>query len=151
MADQKANFWTGAVSAVFASSLLVWVIPQYGGGGFSHGLPPQLVATIGAWIMLIFALFLCIQSLVTIWRQKSKIASAPSLKETWHQIWPFLYVLVFIFAATMLPLTWVGAFLIFGLLWILNERRWLILITVSALPPLALYVLTVHLMKIGVV
>lgn len=149
--ESKTNFWTGVFSAIFALVLLLWVIPKYGGGGFSHGLPPQLVATIGAWVILIFALSLCVQSLMVLFRNREKIATFPAFSEIWHQIWPFIYTLFFIIAATKLPLTFIGPILIFGLLLILGERRKLILFLTSILPSLALYILTVHLMKIGVV
>lgn len=151
ISNHKTNFWTGTFSAIFALTLLLWVIPKYGGGGFSHGLPPQLVATIGAWVMLIFALSLCVQSLIVLVRTRVKLATVPAIGEIWRQVWPFLYTLFFIIAATKLPLTWIGPALIFGLLLILGERRWLVLLLTSVLPSIALYVLTVYLMKIGVV
>lgn len=147
----RINLWSGLAVVLLSINLLVWIIPTYGGGGFSFGLPPQLVATIGTWIMLISASALVVLSAVTLFRNKETPFSTPNLIEIWHQTWPFLYVLLFILLAIYIPLTWIAPLLIGGLLFILGERRWLVYLICTLTPTAGLYVLTVYLMRIGVV
>ncbi|MFN3984384.1 MAG: hypothetical protein ACK4KV_02790 [Rhodocyclaceae bacterium] len=147
----RINLWTGVVCVVFAVTLLAWVVPEHGGGGFAYGLPPQLVATIGAWVMLVFALGLTLQSLIGLLRLRAPLVVVPGLGALWHHIWPFAYVLAFIVAAAYLPLTWIAPLLIGCLLFMLGERRWPVLVLATLGPTAGLYVLTVYLMKIGVV
>lgn len=147
----RINFWSGLAVVALSAALLIWIIPTFGGGGFSFGLPPQLVATIGTWIMLLSAGFLVILSTVTMVRQKQPFFASVNLIEIWHQVWPFLYVLFFIGLAIYIPLTWIAPFLIGGLLFILAERRWHIYLICTLTPTAGLYVLTVYLMRIGVV
>lgn len=147
----RINLWSGLAVVLLSINLLVWIIPTYGGGGFSFGLPPQLVATIGTWIMLISASALVVLSAATLFRNKEAPFSTPNLIEIWHQTWPFLYVLFFILLAIYIPLTWIAPLLIGGLLFILGERRWLVYLICTLTPTAGLYVLTVYLMRIGVV
>lgn len=147
----RINFWSGLATTAFAVLLLTWVIPQYGGGGFSFGLPPQLVATVGAWVMLLFAALLVVVSCVQLYRSRESVVSWVGLEELWHHVWPFLYVLLFIVLAIYFPLTWIAPFLIGILMFILGERRWLIYLICTGVPTLGLYILTVYLMRIGVV
>lgn len=147
----RINFWSGLATTVFSVLLLTWVIPQYGGGGFSFGLPPQLVASIGAWVILLFAGLLVVTSLINMKKAKEPVIVGVSLAELWHHVWPFLYVLIFICLAIFFPLTWIAPFLIGFLLFILGERRWTIYLICTGLPTLGLYILTVYLMRIGVV
>ncbi|MBD3898378.1 hypothetical protein IEI94_21205 [Halomonas sp. ML-15] len=84
-------------------------------------------------------------------RTGETLVNLPSLGDTWHMLWPFLYVLAFIVLIDRFPLTWVAPFLIGLLLMILGERRWYVVGLVSAIPTAGLYVLTAHLMRIGVV
>ena len=147
----RINFWSGLAVIIFSITLLTWIIPTFGGGGFSFGLPPQLVATIGTWIMLLSATSLVVLSAVTMVRHKHPFIVGVNLGEIWHQVWPFLYVLFFIVLAIYLPLTWIAPLLIAGLLFILDERRWHIYLICSVTPTAGLYILTVYLMRIGVV
>ena len=147
----RINLWSGLAVVLLSINLLVWIIPTYGGGGFSFGLPPQLVATIGTWIMLISSSALVVLSAATLFRNKETPFSTPNLIEIWHQTWPFLYVLLFILLAIYIPLTWIAPLLIGGLLFILGERRWLVYLICTLTPTAGLYVLTVYLMRIGVV
>lgn len=151
MIGPRTNLWTGITCVAFAVTLLVWIIPEYGGGGFAFGLPPQLVATIGAWVMLVFAAGLAVQSLVALLRQGAPLVLLPGLSALWHHVWPFVYVLAFIVAAAFLPLTWIAPLLIGCLLFMLGERRWPVFLVATLAPTAGLYVLTVYLMKIGVV
>lgn len=147
----RINFWSGLAVVAFSVTLLVWIIPTFGGGGFSFGLPPQLVATIGAWIMLLSASSLVILSSIALVRSKESLISSVNFNEIWHQVWPFLYVLLFIILAIYLPLTWIAPLLIGGLLFILGEQRWPIYLICTLTPTAGLYILTVYLMRIGVV
>jgi len=147
----RVNFWSGLAVTGISILLLVWVIPTYGGGGFSFGLPPQLVATIGAWIMLISAGVLVTSTFVNMLKQKNPFIVRIDLMDLWHQVWPFCYVLVFICLAIYFPLTWIAPFLIAGLLLILGERRWPVYLFCSMAPTVGLYILTVYMMRIGVV
>ncbi|MBF8224155.1 hypothetical protein IHD13_16005 [Halomonas sp. 328] len=147
----RKNFWSGLGVSAVALLLLTWVIPTYGGGGFSFGLPPQLLATLGAWLMLACALALTLVSAIVLRRDGEPFIALPGLDHLWHQTWPFLYVLAFIVLIDRFPLTWVAPALIAGLLLILGERRWHVVALTAALPTAGLYGLTAHLMRIGVV
>ncbi|SDM80008.1 hypothetical protein SAMN05192555_1202 [Franzmannia pantelleriensis] len=145
------DFWSGLAVSVLALALLTWIIPEYGGSGASFGLPPQLLASLGAWLMLICAAALCAVSAVKLWRIGEPPIRLPGASHLWHLLWPFLYVLGFILLVDRFPLTWVAPLLIGGLLLIFGERRWYLLLPVAVVPALGLYVLTAHLMRIGVV
>lgn len=147
----RVNFWSGLAVVAFSIALLTWIIPAFGGGGFSFGLPPQLVATIGAWIMLISAGALVLLSVITMVRTKESPISRVNVSDVWHQVWPFLYVLFFIILAIYVPLTWIAPLLIGGLLFILGEKRWYMYLICTLTPTAGLYILTVYLMRIGVV
>ncbi len=147
----RKNFWSGLGVAAVAALLLAWVVPTWGGRGFAVGMQPRTLATLGAWVMLICALLLSLVSAVALMRARQPFAARPDLLGLWHQFWPFVYVLAFIVAIDRLPLTWVAPALIAGLLLILGERRWLVLLLTSTIPTGCLYVLTAHLMRIGVV
>nr|WP_163501239.1 hypothetical protein [Halomonas socia] len=147
----RMDFWSGAVVSALALALIIWVIPTYGGGGAAFGLPPQLLASLGAWLMLICAAALSLVSAVKLWRAGESPIQLPSGSHLWHMLWPFLYVLGFIFLVDRFPLTWIAPLLIGALLVILGERRWYLVLPVAVVPALGLYVLTAHLMRIGVV
>ncbi len=147
----RMNFWSGLGVAAVAVLLLTWIIPTWGGRGFAVGMHPRTLATLGAWVMLACALALSLVSAIALIRTRQPFAARPDLRALWHQAWPFLYVLAFIIAIDRLPLTWVAPAMIAGLLLILGERRWYVLALTAAVPTGGLYVLTVHLMRIGVV
>ncbi|MFQ3790026.1 hypothetical protein [Halomonas sp. A29] len=145
------NFWSGLGVTAIAGLLLVWIIPAYGGRGFAVGMHPRTLATLGAWVMLACAAALALLSAVALIRQRQPFARLPEIGHLWHQTWPFLYVLGFIVLVDRFPLTWVAPALIAGLLLILGERRWHVVVLTAAIPAACLYVLTAHLMRIGVV
>lgn len=147
----RKNFWSGLGVSLVALLLITWVIPTWGGRGAAFGLPPQLLATLGAWLMLACAVALTLVSAIALKRNGEPFVALPGLGHLWHQAWPFLYVLAFIVALDRLPLTWVAPALIAGLLLILGERRWHVVALTAAIPTAGLYGLTVHLMRIGVV
>lgn len=148
---QRKNFWSGLGVSLFSLLLLSWIIPTWGGRGFSFGLPPQLLATLGAWLMLGCAAALTLTSAIALKRGGVPFVTQPRLDHLWHQFWPFLYVFAFILLAIRFPLTWIAPVLIGLLLLILGERRWLVIVLSAAIPTAGLYVLTAHLMRIGVV
>ena len=147
----RKNFWSGIGVAAVAAIMLAWVIPTYGGSGFAFGLPPQLLATLGAWLMLGCAILLTIVSALSLKRAGEPFIAFPPASHLWHQLWPFLYVLGFIVLIDRFPLTWVAPLLIGGLLLLLGERRWYVVVLTATIPAAGLYGLTAHLMRIGVV
>ncbi|APX94663.1 hypothetical protein BWR19_18010 [Halomonas sp. 1513] len=147
----RMDFWSGLAVSALALTLITWIIPQYGGSGASFGLPPQLLATLGAWLMLLCAAALSVVSAVKLWRSAESPIRLPGAGHLLHLLWPFLYVLGFIFLIDRFPLTWIAPLLIGVLLVILGERRWYMVLPVAVVPALGLYVLTAHLMRIGVV
>ncbi|PAU77179.1 hypothetical protein [Halomonas salipaludis] len=147
----RTNFWSGLGTALLAVVLLAWLIPTYGGGGFAIGMQPQRLATLGAWLILGCSITLALISAVALLRRSAPFIVMPNVGQLWHMLWPFLYVLGFIVLVDRFPLTWVAPLLIGGLLLILGERRWYLLLPVAVVPALGLYVLTAHLMRIGVV
>ncbi|PCF96595.1 hypothetical protein CPA45_06160 [Vreelandella nigrificans] len=148
---QRKNLWSGLGVTLLACWLLMWLIPRYGGSGMAFGMHPQRLATLGAWVMLICAAALAIGSLITLRKHRSSLFQLPPLTNVWHQAWPFLYVLFFIVLAIFLPLTWLAPFIVGTLVALLGERRWHVILLAAAIPTAALYLLTVHLMRIGVV
>jgi len=117
----------------------------------AFGMHPQRLATLGAWVMLLCAVALMLISLIQLKKQHISIFTSTSFSVIWHQLWPFLYVLLFILLATYLPLTWLAPFIVGALVMLLGERRWYVVALAAAIPTAALYLLTVHLMRIGVV
>lgn len=148
---QRMNVWSGLGVALVACWLLIWLIPRYGGSGIAFGMPPQRLATLGAWVMLLSATALALTSLVQLKKQHVSLVKHVSFANAWHQVWPFLYVLTFIYLANFLPLTWLAPFIVGTLVALLGERRWYVILLAAATPTIALYLLTAHLMRIGVV
>lgn len=148
---QRKNLWSGLGVTLFASWLLVWLIPRYGGSGIAFGMHPQRLATLGAWVMLLCAAALAVISLIQLKKHRMPLVKRPSITVLWHQAWPFLYVLFFIVLTIFLPLTWLAPFIVGTLVVLLDERRWYVVLLASTIPTAALYLLTVHLMRMGVV
>ncbi|MFC7368397.1 MULTISPECIES: hypothetical protein [Vreelandella] len=148
---QRKNLWSGLGVTLLSCWLLAWLIPRYGGSGMAFGMHPQRLATLGAWVMLLCAATLAVASFIQLKKQRASLFQLPPLTDAWHQTWPFLYVLFFILLATFLPLTWLAPFILGTLVALLGERRWYVVLLTAAIPTTALYVLTVHLMRIGVV
>lgn len=101
--------------------------------------------------MLLCAITLAAVSLIQLKKQRAPLFQLPTFTNAWHQTWPFLYVLFFILLATSFPLTWLAPFILGTLVALLGERRWYVIALTAAIPTAALYLLTVHLMRIGVV
>lgn len=148
---RRKNLWSGLGVSLFACWLLAWLIPRYGGSGMAFGMHPQRLATLGAWVMLLCAATLAIVSLIQLKNSRTPLCKLPPLSNVWHQSWPFGYVLFFIVLAIFLPLTWLAPFIVGTLVALLGERRWYVILLAAAVPTAALYLLTVHLMRIGVV
>ena len=147
----RKNVWSGLGVMLLTCWLLVWLIPRYGGSGIAFGMHPQRLATLGAWVMLVCAIALTLVSFIQLKKQHASLFASPSFSVIWHQLWPFLYVLLFIGLAIYLPLTWLAPFIVGALVILLGERRWYVVTLAAAIPTAALYLLTVHLMRIGVV
>lgn len=148
----RADFWSGLVVAAFGLLALVWMIPNYAGSNPFAQMPPDLVPSIAAWIMVVCGLAVAAGGLVRMLRARILPVSGsidwPSLGWT---LWPFLYVGAAIWLLTFVKITWLGPFLIAGMLVLLGERRWWMIVGCSLVPVALLYALSVYLMRIGVV
>ncbi|AVI61679.1 hypothetical protein [Halomonas sp. GFAJ-1] len=151
IAERRKNLWSGLGVTLLSCWLLIWIIPRYGGSGMAFGMHPQRLATLGAWVMLLCAAALAFVSLIQLKKSRAPLFKLPPLSNVWHQSWPFCYVLLFIGLATFIPLTWLAPFIVGTLVALLGERRWYVILLAAAIPTAALYLLTVHLMRIGVV
>lgn len=148
----RSDFWSGLVVAGFGALALLWMIPNYAGTNPFAQMPPGLVPSLGAWLMIICGVIVALKGLVAMLRQ----GVAPITGDLhWGAIgwaaWPFLYVAVAIWFMTFIKLTWFGAFLIGGMLILLGERRWYMILGCSIVPVALLYILSVYMMRVGVV
>ena len=148
----RSDFWSGLVVAGFGLLALLWVIPNYAGSNPFAQMPPELVPNIAAWIMLICGAVVAAGGLVRMLRE----GLAPFRASfDWTAIgwaaWPFLYVSVAIWFMSYIKITWMGAFVIAGMLFLLGERRWYMILGCSLVPPALLYFLSVYMMRVGVV
>ncbi len=152
MHTPRQNFWSGLAVVAFALLALTWIIPNYAGANPMAQMPPDLVPTIAAWIMLVCGAIVALGGLHALVR-----ARAPPLTTNidWAglawALWPFCYVAASIWILAYVKLTWFGVPLIAGLLYLLGERRPLMLLGCSVVPVALLYVLSAHMMRIGVV
>ncbi len=148
----RQSFWSGLVVVGFALLALNWIIPTYAGTMALAAMPPDLLPRIAAWIMLVSGSIVVIHAVIELRRQGEPFMS---LDIDWGALgwaaWPFLYVMVSIYILTFFKITYVGVPMIAGLLFLLGERRWTILIGCSVVPVVLLYVLSVYLMRVGVV
>ena len=148
----RSDFWSGLVVAAFGGLALVWMIPNYAGTNPFAQMPPGLVPSIAAWIMVVCGGIVAAGGLVGMLRDRALPFSA---EIDWRGLgwaaWPFAYVGVAIWVMSYVKITWFGAFLIGGMLLLLGERRWWMLLGCSVAPVAVLYVLSVYLMRIGVV
>jgi hypothetical protein len=147
----RESFWSGGAVAAFAVFLLAWVIPEYGGRGATYGMPPQLLPSIAAWIMLVCSSVVFMRGAIGLYRSGESAIGSPPWDKIWGGLWPFLYVLAAIYALTYAKVTYAGPFIIGIMLFLLGERRWYILLPCSLGPAIFLYMLSVYLMRIGVV
>lgn len=148
----RSDFWSGLAVAGFGLLALLWMIPNYAGSNPFAQMPPGLVPSIAAWIMIICGVIVALGGLFGMLRD----GLAPATRDiNWVAIgwalWPFLYVAVAIWFMSFIKITWFGAFLIGGMLILLGERRWWLILICSVVPVVLLYILSVYLMRVGVV
>ncbi len=148
----RSDFWSGLAVAGFGLLALLWMIPNYAGSNPFAQMPPQLVPSIGAWAMVICGAVVAAKALV----QMLRAGLLPLSGDVhWQAIgwaaWPFAYVAVAIWFMSFIKITWFGAFLIGGMLLLLGERRWWMILGCSVVPVVLLYVLSVYMMRVGVV
>jgi len=148
----RQNFWSGLVVSAFALLALTWIIPEYAGSNPLAQMPPELVPNIAAWVMLVCGAIVAVGGLVGLVRAgESPVTFAIDWRAVAWAAWPFAYVAVAVWLLTMAKITWLGVPLIALLLVLLGERRWWLVAVCSTVPVAALYVLSVHLMRVGVV
>lgn len=148
---QKQSFWSGVVVVAFAILALAWIIPGYAGAPSRRGMPPDLLPRIGAWLMLLSGAGIVIVSGLRARQAGGVLPRSFPARNLWASAWPFVYVAAAIIAMTQVKITWLGAPMILGFLLLLGERRPVVLAVCAAAPVALLYVLAVHLMRIGVV
>ncbi len=148
----RHSFWSGLFVAGFALLALFWIIPGYAGRAMVTGMPPDLLPRIAAWIMLISALFVVGNA---IYKMRRTGEAFVSTDVDWGALgwsaWPFVYVGFAVWLATMFKLTYIGAPVIAGMLILLGERRWYVVVPCAIGPVVALYILSVYMMRIGMV
>ncbi len=148
----RSDFWSGLVVAGFGLLAVFWMIPNYAGSNPFARMPPGLVPSIGAWLMVICGGLVAAKGFIQMLRAKV----APLTTDLhWGAIawaaWPFVYVGIAIWFMSFIKITWFGAFLIGGMLILLGERRWWMILGCSIVPVVLLYVLSVYMMRVGVV
>ena len=148
----RSDFWSGLAVVAFGLLALVWMIPNYAGSNPFAQMPPELVPSIAAWSMVVCGAVVAGAGLFRMLRDRI----APVTREiSWQGIgwaaWPFAYVGMAIWIMSFVKITWFGAFLIGGMLILLGERRWWMILGCSVVPVVLLYVLSVYMMRIGVV
>ena len=148
----RSDFWSGLAVAAFGLLALLWAIPNYAGSNPFAQMPPELVPGIGAWLMVICGGIIALKGLVQVLRERLTLVTT---ELSWAAIgwaaWPFVYVGVAIWFMSFIKITWFGAFLIAGMLILLGERRWYMILGCSVVPVVLLYVLSVYMMRVGVV
>ncbi len=148
----RKNFWSGIVVASFAVLALTWIIPNYAGTNPFARMPPDLVPSIAAWIMLICGVIITAGAVIEMIRSGQKpITTDIDWRGLGWALWPFVYVGAAIYFLSLFKITYVGIPLIAGLLLLLGERRWYMLLGCSVVPVLLLYMLSVYMMRIGMV
>ena len=148
----RTDFWSGLVVAIFGLVTIFWVIPNYAGSNPFAQMPPELVPSIGAWIMVICGVLIALKGFVQMIREGlAPFRATVSWAAIGWAAWPFAYVAVAIWFMTFIKLTWFGIPLIAGMLILLGERRWYMLLGCSVVPVVMLYILSVYMMRVGVV
>ena len=128
------------------------MIPNYAGRNPFAQMPPGLVPGIAAWVMIICGGMVALGGLLGMLRKgMSPVTRAVDWRAVAWAAWPFAYVGVAIWIMTFVKITWFGGFMIAGMLILLGERRWWLILGCSVAPVVLLYVLSVYLMRIGVV
>lgn len=148
----RSDFWSGLVVTGFGLIALLWMIPNYAGSNPFARMPPELVPNIAAWVMVVCGAIITAKGLLQMLRERIPVFTADL---NWAAIgwaaWPFAYVAVAIWFMSFIKITWFGAFLIAGMLILLGERRWYMILGCSVVPVALLYFLSVYLMRVGVV
>ena len=148
----RQDFWSGIVVAGFGLLALVWVIPNYAGSNPFAQMPPGLVPSIAAWLMLVCGAIVAGGAVIRMRREGQGFApTAIDWGGLGWALWPFLYVAVAIWFMSFIKITWFGAPLIAGMLILLGERRWHVILGCAVAPVVLLYILSVYMMRIGVV
>lgn len=152
MVTARESFWSGLVVMAFALTALTYIIPNYAGSNPFAQMPPDLVPGIASWIMLVCGGIIVAGATIEMARAKQ---SPISLTIDWRALawlsWPFFYVCVAIILLNYFKIAYVGAPIIAVMLFFLGERRWYILLGCSLVPVGLLYILSVYLMRVGVV
>ncbi|MCH8529898.1 MAG: hypothetical protein LAT65_03505 [Saccharospirillum sp.] len=148
----RHSFWSGLVVIVIALLALNWIIPGYAGSNPFAQIPPDLVPRLASWLMLICGLCIVTGAVYDMVRQRIPLFNSnidwPAL--AWAS-WPFAYVALATWVLVYVKITYVGPLIIALLLYLLGERRWYILVGCSIVPVAMLYVLSVYMMRVGVV
>ncbi|MGY6646145.1 MAG: tripartite tricarboxylate transporter TctB family protein [Salinarimonas sp.] len=148
----RHSFWSGLAVIGFALLALNWIIPNYAGVNPFAQMPPDLVPRIASWIMLVSGIIVVVQASVEMARAGQKPISLDiDWADLGWKLWPFAYVAVAIYFLTFMKITHVGVPMIAGMLFLLGERRWYILIGCSVVPVVLLYFLSVYMMRVGVI
>jgi hypothetical protein len=148
----RQSFWSGLAVVGFALLALTHIIPNYAGANPLAQMPPDLVPRIAAWIMLVSGAIVVATAATELARHgESPVSTDVDWPALGWATWPFLYVAAAVWVLTMVKITYAGVPLIAGLLILLGERRWYIVLGCSIVPVALLYFLSVYLMRVGVV
>lgn len=148
----RSDFWSGLAVATFGLVTLLWMIPNYAGTNPFAQMPPGLVPSIAAWLMIVCGGIVSVGGLIRLLQDRVvPLSTDINWRAIGWTVWPFLYVGAAIWLMSFVKITWLGAFLIAGMLLLLGERRWWMILGCSVAPVAVLYVLSVYLMRIGVV
>ncbi len=149
---QRQSFWSGLIVIAFALLALNWLIPEYAGVNPQAQMPPELVPNLAAWLMLISGIIIVLRGIVGMVRAgQLPLTREINPRAVAWAAWPFAYVGVAIIVLDSFKLTHAGGPLILGMLLLLGERRWYVLLGCSVVPVILLYGLSVHLMRVGVI
>ncbi len=149
----RSDFWSGLAVVAFGVLALVWMIPNYAGSNPFAQMPPELVPSIAAWLMVVCGGIVAAGGLLRMLREgQLPVSTHIDWRAIGWALWPFLYVGVAIWVMSLgIKITWMGPFVIAGMLLLLGERRWWMILGCAVVPVALLYVLSVYLMRIGVV
>lgn len=152
----RTDLWSGLAIVAGALLSLLWLLPTYGGQSFGRGRAAQFMPSIGAWAMLVCGGLLVAQSLRRMRRAGTEAPlPAPDTRGLWRRLlftlWPLAYVAAAILAIVNIGLISSGPVIIALLLVLIGERRAPVVLAAALIPPAIIYVLAVHLMRIGVI
>lgn len=148
----RSDLISGLVVMAFALLAIIWILPTWGGQSFGRGMPPQFMPSIGAWAMLICGGALVVQSAIKLRRDGSPPRKPGARREgLFFTIWPILYVAASVFLVNRFGLIVSGPFIIAVLLFLIGERRPIVVIIASLAPPALIYLVAVHMMRVGMI